>query len=145
MCIMLHTIDDCVVDAFSPTLIEVRHAFTGRLAQLIPGTQSESLLIHSYQHFVNDGRTPSIVALTFDGSTTDSSLLDTRVPSTGGNSDRSIHVTMRVGSYFVLYEVSQCRCLSLLIGLTIARPVDDTHMSTDRIFQLQTFTRCDIP
>lgn len=69
------------------------------------------------------------VALTFDGTTPDSSLPDHQVPSIGGSSDRAVHVTMRVGSYFVLYEVSDLDAFPGHISDFFSRPVDGTHIN----------------
>lgn len=72
---------------FSPTLIEIRDAFTGRLVQFITGTQ---------------------IGLTFDGVGLSSSVMEVRSPRPGsreGDADKRIHFSMREGSFHVLYEL----------------------------------------
>ncbi|GAA5841736.1 hypothetical protein JCM11251_007070 [Rhodosporidiobolus azoricus] len=73
--------------AISPTLVEIRHAFTGRLAQFITGS-------HMY--------------LTYDGSAIPSSGLELRPDSSidlSGPVDRRLHLSTRQGQFHVLHEV----------------------------------------
>ncbi|GAA5879401.1 hypothetical protein JCM1840_006035 [Sporobolomyces johnsonii] len=86
--------------AISPTIIEIRHAFTGRLAQFIIGSH-----IH----------------LTYDGSAIPSSnsILEVRSPRVSAGSmhqdqdqddanehvEKRLHVSMRSGAFHVLYEI----------------------------------------
>ncbi|GAA6044243.1 hypothetical protein JCM8097_002194 [Rhodosporidiobolus ruineniae] len=78
------------VFAISPTLIEVRHAFTGRLAQFITGSH---------------------MSLTYDGSAIPSlPPPGTLVPSDpaeeiAGPVDRRLHLSIRQGQFHVLHEV----------------------------------------
>ncbi|ORY90211.1 CNH domain-domain-containing protein [Leucosporidium creatinivorum] len=74
---------------FSSTIIEIRDAFTGRLAQFITGSQ---------------------INLTFDGAGLSSGVIDVRSPRPGvvreDDPDERIHFSMREGSYHVLYEIA---------------------------------------
>ncbi|GAA5899116.1 uncharacterized protein JCM6883_005114 [Sporobolomyces salmoneus] len=86
--------------AISPTIIEIRNAFSGRLAQFITGSH-----IH----------------LTFDGSAISSSQGPAPIPSRGSSLsstsiaqssieaetpvEKRLHVSMRTGAYHVLYEI----------------------------------------
>ena len=79
--------------AFSPTIIEVRDAFTGRLAQFITGSQ---------------------IALTYDGAGVAGPTSDARLPRAYGATagapevapEKRIHFSMKIGNYHVLYEVA---------------------------------------
>ncbi|GAA5909349.1 hypothetical protein JCM6882_000959 [Rhodosporidiobolus microsporus] len=71
--------------AISPTLVEIRHAFTGRLAQFIIGS-------HMY--------------LTYDGSAIPTPGPDLRPDSElAGPVERRLHLSMRQGQFHVLHEV----------------------------------------
>ncbi|BGP21292.1 Rho guanine nucleotide exchange factor [Rhodotorula toruloides] len=83
------------VFAISPTIVEVRHAFTGRLAQFITGTH---------------------ISLTYDGTAVASSsprnprcspIITGSPPSSGIvlPPDRRLHLSMRQGAFHVLLEV----------------------------------------
>lgn len=66
------------VYAFSPTMIEIRHGATGRLAQVIIG---------------------SMINLTYDGTGIESPGADEN------SSEKRIQFCMKVGSYYVVYQI----------------------------------------
>ncbi|KAM0753197.1 hypothetical protein T439DRAFT_378904 [Meredithblackwellia eburnea MCA 4105] len=78
---------------FSSKMIEIRNAFTGRLAQVITGRE---------------------ICLTYDGDGIDPGVIDVRSPSRQApreddTPERRLHVSMRVDSYHILYEVRSIR------------------------------------
>lgn len=75
--------DDARTDAFSPNLIEIRDAFTGRLAQVILGSQ---------------------ILLTYDGTSIDHDI-DSPVRTEEEEGSRCCHVSKRVGSFHVLFSL----------------------------------------
>ncbi|GAA6024340.1 hypothetical protein JCM11491_000383 [Sporobolomyces phaffii] len=93
--------------AISPTIMEIRNAFSGRLAQFITG---------SHIHLTFDGS-----AISSSSSPSQSSPLDPLRPSRGSSLsstsiaqstieaetpvEKRLHVSMRTGPYHVLYEV----------------------------------------
>ncbi|KAL8293744.1 hypothetical protein RQP46_000445 [Phenoliferia psychrophenolica] len=73
--------------AFSSKMIEIRNAFTGRLAQVIVGRD---------------------IALTYDGDGIDSGIVDVRrgpALREEDHPDRRLHVSMRIEPYHVLHEI----------------------------------------
>ncbi|GAA5923419.1 uncharacterized protein JCM15063_003641 [Sporobolomyces koalae] len=85
--------------AISPTIIEIRNAFTGRLAQFITGS-------HIFLTFdgsaISSTQTPSLPSRgsSLSSASNTQSNIDAETPV-----EKRLHVSMRTGAFHVLYEI----------------------------------------
>lgn len=87
--------------AISPTIIEIRNAFSGRLAQFITGS-------HIYLTFdgsaISSSQSPMDLRPSRGSSLSSASIVQSSIESETPIEKR-LHVSMRTGAYHVLYEI----------------------------------------